>query len=354
MASNGNPAWNFGSDNIAPVAPEIFAALAAANEGNVDSYGADAWSARLNERFSAFFGRDVTVFPLATGTAANALALSLLAPPYGAVLCTDIAHIDNDECNAVEFFTGGAKLLGLPTDDGRLDAAQLAGPVAQAAAMGVHNAQPYAVSLTQATEWGTVYGLGALGAITAAARGHGLGVHMDGARFANAVVSLGCAPGAMVAGVDVLSFGATKNGAMAAEAVVIFDPARAAGFAQRRKRSAQLWSKQRYLSAQLLALLENDLWHRHASHANAAAGRLAAGLGNLPGVRLLLPVEANELFVALPEAMVARLEAAGFGFYRWRTPGVTAGADPVIRLVTSYATPAEAVEALLGAALGNY
>jgi threonine aldolase len=234
MASNGNPAWNFGSDNIAPVAPEIFAALAAANEGNVDSYGADAWSARLNERFSAFFGRDVTVFPLATGTAANALALSLLAPPYGAVLCTDIAHIDNDECNAVEFFTGGAKLLGLPTDDGRLDAAQLAGPVAQAAAMGVHNAQPYAVSLTQATEWGTVYGLGALGAITAAARGHGLGVHMDGARFANAVVSLGCAPGAMVAGVDVLSFGATKNGAMAAEAVVIFDPARAAGFAQRR------------------------------------------------------------------------------------------------------------------------
>jgi threonine aldolase len=348
-------AWNFCSDNVAPVAPEIMAAIEAANSGNVASYGADSWSLSLQEALETVFETDLVAYPVATGTAANALALATLVPPYGSVICAEEAHINTDECGAPEFFTGGAKLLGLPAPDGRITPAQITERVAHVKPGGVHYTQPHAVSITQATECGTVYDLDTIRGIGAAAAAEGLSLHMDGARFANALVSLGCTPAEMTwkAGVNALSFGATKNGAMAAEVVIFFNPEQARGFAERRKRAAHLWSKQRFMSAQLLAYLEDDLWLRHARHANAEAARLAAGLAAIPGVSLAQAVEANELFVVMPDGMVSDLEAVGFGFYRWEAqtaPGMT-----LIRLVTSYATERAGVEALIAAAtrLGN-
>jgi threonine aldolase len=340
-------AWNFGSDNVAPIAPEIMAAMAAANSGNVGSYGADPWTARLTHRLRDIFETDLVAFPVATGTAANALALSVLVPPYGSVLCAEDAHINTDECGAPEFYTAGAKLVGLPAPDGRIRPEQLAEPIAHARALGVHYVQPAAVSITQSTEWGAVYSPDDIAALSAAAQPQGLPLHMDGARFANALVHLGCTPAAITwkAGVKVLSFGATKNGAMA---VIFFDPGLARGFEQRRKRAAHLWSKMRFMSAQLVAYLEDDLWLRNARRANAIATRLAEGLGAVPGVRMLHAVQANELFVVMPEGMVASLLAEGFGFYRWSSR--VEGNDTVIRLVTSYATEPAAAEALIAAA----
>ena len=355
MADGTKGAWNFGSDNVAPISPEIMAAMAAANSGNVGSYGADALTARVTARLRDIFETDLVAFPVATGTAANALALSVLVQPYGAVLCAEDAHINTDECGAPEFFTGGAKLVGLPAPDGRISAAQIEEPVAHAAALGVRFMQPAAISITQSTEWGAVYSRDELSALGEAAAAHRLPLHMDGARFANALVHLGCSPAEMTwkAGVKALSFGATKNGAMAAEAVVFFDPALARGFEQRRKRAAHLWSKMRFMSAQLVAYLEQDLWLRNARAANDVATRLAEGLSAIPGVSMLHPVQANELFVIMPEGMVAALLAEGFGFYRWSSR--VEGDNTVIRLVTSYASEPAAAEALIAAAarLGN-
>ena len=334
---------NFASDNTAPVSPDIMAALSRANDGFVPSYGADPLTTRLTGMMRDVFEREVTVYPVATGTAANALALATLVRPYGAVLCYEEAHIATDECGAPEFYMGGAKLVTLPAQDGRITPAQIEAAMARAEDGGVHHVLPEAASITQSTEWGTVYDPGQVGAIGRACRKGGLHLHMDGARFANALAHLGCSPAELTwrAGVDVLSFGATKNGALAAEAVVFFDPALAAGFERRRKRAGQLWSKMRFLSAQLVAYLEGGLWLRHAAHANAMAATLARGLTNLPGVRLVQPVQANELFVAMTEPLVERLQAGGAVFYRWiEVPGE---ALPVIRLVTSFRTSTEDV-----------
>lgn len=327
------------------------AALAAANDGRMPSYGADPLTERLQARASAVFGREVLVFPVATGTAANALALAALSPPYGGVYCYEAAHIVTDECGAPEFFSGGAKPLGLAARDGRIGPSQVESAIAFANEMGVHHVKPAAVSLTQATECGTVYEPAQVAAIAAVARRHGLGVHMDGARFANALAHLGCSPAEATwrCGVDVLSLGATKNGALCAEAVVFFDPAQAGEFARRRKQSGHLWSKMRYLSAQLLAYLSDDLWLVNARHANAMASALAEGLAGVPGMRLVHSVDANEVFVAAPEAQVAALEGAGLQFYRW--PFAPAGNQVVIRLVTSYMTAAADVAAFVAAAL---
>jgi len=326
------------------------AAIQAANADTVSSYGGDPLTQRLGRAFCELFEREVAVFPVATGTAANALSLSQLAPPYGGIYCHETAHIVTDECGAPEFFCGGAKLLALPGADGRIRAEQIAAGVAFARDMGVHHVKPAAVSLTQATEWGTVYPRAQIADISATARMAGLGLHMDGARFANALVHLDCSPAEATwkQGVDVLSFGATKNGALCAEAVVFFDPSKALEFGQRRKRAGHLWSKMRFISAQLLAYLQDDLWLRNARNANQMASRLGAGLAATEGVRLLQPVEANEVFAALPDSMVAGLEKQGFGFYRWPLAAVK---DAVpIRLVTSWATRAAEVEAFLGAA----
>jgi len=326
------------------------AAIHAANSGSAPSYGGDDLTRKLQSVASSVFGTEVAVFPVTTGTAANALALSQCVPPFGAVYCHETAHIVTDECGAPEFFTGGAKLIGFPGVDGKITPEQVAGAAAYAEDMGVHHVKPAAVSLSQATEWGTVYELSEVSALAAAAKRLGLPVHMDGARFANALVHLGCTPAAATwqSGVDVLSLGATKNGALCAEAVVFFDPARARDFERRRKRAGHLWSKQRFVSAQLLAYLEHGLWLDNARHANAMASLLAEGLSHVPGASLLQSVDANEVFVALPEATVAALERQEFAFYRWPLSAPPAGV--AIRLVTSYATPRAHVDEFLAAA----
>lgn len=341
---------NFKSDNVTPVCNAILAAINAANVGSASSYGGDDFTLRLQAVASEVFATEVAVFPVTTGTAANALALSHIVPPYGAVYCHDAAHIYTDECGAPEFFAGGAKMIGLRAADGKLTPGKLADAIAFANDMGVHHVKPGAVSLSQATEWGTVYDRSEVAAIAAVAKQQGLPVHMDGARFANALAHLGCTPAEATwkSGVDVLSLGATKNGALCAEAVVFFDPARARDFERRRKQAGHLWSKMRFLSAQLLAYFEHGLWLENARHANAMASSLAEGLRGIAGATLLQSVEANEVFVALPEPTVAALERQGFGFYRWPLSAAPSGV--AIRLVTSYATPNAHVEEFLAAA----
>nr|WP_321986072.1 beta-eliminating lyase-related protein [uncultured Lichenicoccus sp.] len=338
---------NFGSDNVGPAHPRVVEAMLEANRGAVASYGGDPWTARLDSLVSGIFQTETTVFPMATGTAANALALSALVRPFGAIVCDEVAHIMNDEAGAPEFFSGGAKLLTLPSPDGRLDPEALQAFLARRRISGVHQSPVEAISLTQATEWGTCYPTARIEALAQVARDNRLHVHMDGARFANAVSFLGATPAAVTwkAGVDVLSLGATKNGAMAAEAVVFFNRDLARDFAQRRKRAGHLWSKQRFLSAQLTGYLEGGLWLENAGRANAAAARLSQGLAAQPGAALVQPTEANEVFVLLPEAVVVRLEAAGYGFYRWSSRPEQGGI--MVRLVCAFDTAAADVDALL-------
>jgi len=339
---------NFSSDNVAGIAPEILAALAAANAGTEQSYGADAVSARVERRLAEIFEHEVAVFPVATGTAANALALATLVPPWGVVYCHEEAHVAVDECGAPEFYAAGARIAGIAAPHGKIGAAHLAALLPGGQGV-VHHMQPAAISLTQASEAGTVYRAHEIAAIAELARRHGLGLHVDGARFANALVHLGCAAADITwrAGIDVLSFGATKNGAAAAEAVIFFDPAKAADFAFRRKRGGHLFSKMRFLSAQLDAYLENDLWLRNARHANAMATRLANGLQQIPGVHLRHPVEANELFVEMPNSLIETLFARGFQFYRWDGPD-----SNCVRLVTAFNTAADDVDVFLTTARG--
>lgn len=329
---------DFRSDNTAGAAPQVMEALARAAVGGAPPDGADPWTARVTARLAAIFETEVAVFPVATGTAANALALATVTPPWGAVYCHAESHINGDECGAPELQTGGAKLIGLPGDHGKLAPATLAQAIEDAVVGSVHRVQPATLSLTQATEAGTVYTPDEVAALAGLARDHGLKVHMDGARFANALARLGCTPAEATwrAGVDLLSLGATKGGAMAAEAVVVFHPELARTLAFRRKRAGHLLSKMRFLSAQLEAWLEDGLWLRLARHANAMAARLADGLGGVPGADILHPVEANEIFVRLPGPAIAAVEAAGFGVYHWD--------GALLRLVTSFDTPAAAVD----------
>jgi threonine aldolase len=268
---------NFGSDNVTPACDAVMQAVNAANVGTAVSYGGDDLTARLQRRASELFETEVAIYPVTTGTAANSLALSQIAAPFGAIYCYEAAHIVTDECGAPEFFTGGAKLIGLPAPDGKITPSQLTHALSFAEEMGVHHVKPAAISVTQATEWGTVYTSEEVAALSVLAKVSGLRLHMDGARFANALVHLHCSPAEATwkSGVDVLSLGATKNGALCAEAVVFFDPALAADFERRRKRAGHLWSKMRFLSAQLLAYLSDDLWLNNARHANAMAEALA-------------------------------------------------------------------------------
>jgi threonine aldolase len=340
---------DFASDNISPASPEILEALSRANTGTEASYGADRLTEALEARVAAIFEHEVAVLPVTTGTAANALALAGLAKPFEAIYCHATAHVMTDECGAPEFYSNGAKLIGLPGDDGRIQASDLEAAIAFARSMGVHHVQPAAVTLSQATEWGTVYRPEAIRVLTETAKGLGLRTHMDGARFANALVHLGATPAEVTwkAGIDVLSLGATKNGALAAEALLVFDRTLAAELGFRRKRAGHLWSKMRYLSAQLLAYLTDDLWLRNARRANEMAARLAEGLRGLAGIRLVQPVEANELFVAMPQTLIDRLRESGYHFYDWPAPaGVS---EPVVRLVTAFDVEAADVDALLQA-----
>ncbi len=337
---------SFASDNVAPAAPEVMDAIARVNHGTVHSYGDDAESRRLTDLAKEAFECDLAIYPVATGTAANSLALSALAPPFGGIYCHAIAHINTDECGAPEFFSGGAKLLALASADGKISAGQLAAPVAHAREMGVHHVLPAAISVSQATEWGTVYRREELSTLSEAAHGYGLRVHMDGARFANAVAHLACTPAeaSWKCGVDVLSFGATKNGALAAEAVIFFNSELAREFEMRRKRAGHLWSKMRFLSAQLNACLENELWLRNGRHANSLASRLAKGLQQ-HGIPLAQQVEANEVFAAFPQSLIDALRAQGFEFYEWPAPAHRG--LPIVRLVTAYDMDVGDVDALI-------
>ena len=337
---------NFCSDNTTGAAPEILAALAAANDGATMPYGNDAFTRRVEARIAEVFETEADVFLVATGTAANALSLSVMTPPFGAVFCHARSHIQCNECGAPEFYSGGAKLVPLPGDDGRIGADDLLAALA-AHDPGVHHVQPAAGSLSQSTEAGTVYAVDAVRDIADVAHGHGLKVHMDGARFANALVALGCSPADATwrAGVDVLCLGASKNGAFAAEAVVLFDRALAQTFAYRRKRGGHLLSKGRFLAVQFEAYFTDGLWLKNAAHANAMAARLAEGLAAVPGARLAYPTEANEVFVALPPAVIAGLEGDGAQFYRWGGENAL-----VLRLVCAFNTAPEAVDAFIASA----
>ena len=338
---------NFESDYIGGACPEIMDALVAANADETPSYGDDETTQALEGRFSEVFETEVRVFPVISGTAANSLSISTFVPPYGSIYCHATCHLTRHEAGAPEFFTGGAKLVGIAGGDGKIAAADLASALAASDQGDVHCVQPAALSLSQATEAGTVYTADEVGALASVARDWGLGVHMDGARFANAVVHLGCAPAEVTwrAGVDVLSFGATKNGALGADAVVFFKPELAETFELRRKRGGHLLSKMRFVSVQLEAYLEGGLWLANAGHANAMAARLGDGLQSIDGVLLAHPSHGNQVFAAVPEALAAGLEAEGFRFHRW--PG---GTNTVIRLVLAHDTPAGKVDALVAAA----
>jgi threonine aldolase len=329
-------AANFLSDNAAAPCPEVLAALAAAAPAQNAGYDADSWSRQLDALFTGLLGRACMVLPVSTGTAANALALACLVPPWGAVACHIEAHIHVDECGAPEFYTGGAKLLLCPGDHGKLTPAGL--DAALASHRGdVHQVQLAALSITQATECGTVYTPAEIAALTAHAAARGWRVHMDGARFANAVASLGCDPSALMAGVDALSFGCIKNGGLSAEALVLFDLALADQLRWRRKRAGQMPSKGRFNAAQIIAMVEDGVWLRNARAANQGAQALAAAAGD----RLLHPVEANEVFVQLAPGEPERLRAQGFHFYDWGAAGSNEA-----RLVVSWDTPPAHVEAL--------
>ncbi|WP_259780269.1 threonine aldolase family protein [Aestuariispira ectoiniformans] len=331
---------NFCSDNTTIANPEIVQHLATVNQGGEMPYGADSVTARLKQQLVDIFECDLEIFPVATGTAANVLSLSLLTPSFGAVLCHEESHINVDECGAPEMATGGAKLVPIKGENAKLTPAAIQ-EVLDAGWTGVvHHVQPSCVSITQATECGTVYSVDEVKAIADLAHANGLSVHMDGARFTNALVSLGCSPAEMTwkAGVDVLSFGATKNGALAAEVVILFnrEKAKEAGF--RRKRGGHLFSKMRFLSAQVEAYLTDDLWLRNARHANAMAAALAEGLKDLGEGGLLYPVQANEVFVFLPGPVAKRLNDSGFSFYEWPL-----GGPDCYRLVTAWCTKDEDV-----------
>lgn len=341
----------FKSDNGSGVAPEILAALAAANGGYEPGYGEDSWTARLEARLAEVFERPCAVFPVSTGTAANSLAFSAITPPWGLTWAHETAHVIMDECGAPEAFAGGGRLAPLPGPQGRIDPAALARALRAAQSHGVHQNRPAGVTISNLTEWGGLWRPEQIAEIARIAHEGGLKLHLDGARFANALAALGVSPAeaSWKAGVDLLSLGGTKNGCLAAEALVVFDPALAEHMAYRRKRAGHLLSKHRFLSAQLLAWLEGGLWLRLAAQANAMAARLAAGLRSLPGARILGEVQGNMIFVALPRAVHQKLEAAGGRYYVWAEEAPDS-AELIIRLVASFSTTEAEVDGFLAAA----
>lgn len=343
---------NFASDNTAGMAPEILDAIVSANEGFVLGYGNDDRTRGVERRIAEIFERDCAVFLAPTGTAANALALAHVSPPWGAVFTHSEAHIVTDECGAPEFFGNGLKLIGLPGVGCKVAPDTFAAALEPYRGHAPHQVIPSAVSFSQASEGGTIYRPGEIAALAAIAHARGMKVHMDGARLANALVRLNASPAQATwqAGVDVLSFGATKGGAMAAEAVVFFDRDLAAQMGERRKRAGHLLSKHRFMAAQFEAFLKDDCWLRLARHANAMADRLAAGLAAV-GLRPAWPVEANLVFVVLPKAVEQRLKAAGARYYVRNSDSLPGGAispdEVLIRLVASFATVESEVDRLV-------
>jgi threonine aldolase len=309
---------DFRSDNTGRAAPQILEAMIEANRGTALGYGGDAWTGAVQQRFSDLFEAGVRVFPVATGTAANALGLAALGPSWGLVYCSAAAHVNTSEANATGFFGGGIKLVPVAGSHGKIAADSLAETLALIAPGQTHRGQPSAISLTQASDLGAVYTIDEIAAIAEVAKARGLKIHIDGARFANAVARLQCRPADLTwrAGVDLMSFGATKNGGALCDAVVVFRTDLADGLGVQLRRAGQVWSKMRFASAQLLAYVENELWLDLARASNAIAARIAAGLPAIAEARLVAPVEANEIFLELPGAAMDALERDGFQFYR--------------------------------------
>ncbi len=345
---------NFASDNTAGVPPEILQALMQANEGFALGYGNDDWTRRLQKKLSDLFERDVAMFLVPTGTAANAIGLAHITPPWGGVICHQSAHIVTDECGAPEFFGGGIKLLGLPGENGKLTVESVADAATRFSGHRPHQVNAAALSLTQATESGTIYRPGEVAALADAAHAAGLKVHMDGARFGNALVRLNASAAEITwkSGIDVLSFGATKGGAMAAEAIVFFDPKLAEWMPERRKRGGHLLSKHRFIAAQFEAFLEQDRWLAWSRHANAMADRLSERLRSA-GIQVVWPVEANLVFAIFPKDVDARLKSAGAAYYGRRPSMLPASVklEPeavLARMVTSFATTPDEVDRFAG------
>ncbi|MDB9863791.1 low specificity L-threonine aldolase [Candidatus Thioglobus sp.] len=338
----------FASDNVTSACPEVMDAVIAANSGIAGSYGDDEWSLALKNRLSEIFETEVEVFLAVTGTASNALALSALAPVFGKIYCHELSHINTDECGAPELFTGGAKLIPMRSSNGRIDAVDLAETIRGSG--NVHVTQPSVVSVTMSCETGTVYQLDEIKAISKIAHDNKMSVHMDGARFANALVSLDVSPAEMTwkSGVDVLTLGGTKNGCLAAEAVVFFKPEMVGNFPFLHKRSGQLLSKMRFISSQLDAYLTDDVWLRNARHANAMAKILSEGLNSFANIKLAYPTQSNEVFVHLPRDVIDYLNSAGYDINEEELDG------KAVRFVTAWNSEMKDINDLLDTLAQKY
>jgi threonine aldolase len=347
----------FGSDNQTGASAQILDIIVTANSGYAHGYGDDAWTSRAVDALREVFEFDLDAFFVATGTAANSLALSCLVHPWEMVLCHGRSHIITDESTAPELFTGGARLVGLAHGEGKLSDRHLVDYFQNSSVEVPHNPRPAALSLTQVTESGLVYTPDEVASLTSTARSHQLAVHMDGARFANAIAALGCTPAEITwkAGIDILCLGATKNGCLAAEAVIFFKPGLSEHFIHRRKRAGHLLSKGRFLSAQIVGWLQDGHWLKLACHANQQAAHLAKRLASIPGVRVVWPTEANEVFVIMPKPMAHHLQALGAEFYEWYRESlpkdVSLNEDELfVRLVASFATEDQDVQEFCDAA----
>lgn len=343
---------NFSSDNWAGVHSKIAEGLNRHSTGLAPAYGVSDLDKAVEKKFNEIFERQVSVYFVGTGTAANALSIATFNKPGGITFCHSSAHVAEDECGAVEYLTGGSRLALISGTHGKMDLSKLEKAIAKNPAAFVHGGQPMGITITQATEAGTVHSLDEIVAISQIAKANGLPLHMDGARFANALVSLGCTPAEMTwkAGVDILSFGATKNGCWCAEAIVVFNEALDAQIPFLRKRAAQLFSKSRFIAAQFEAYLDDDVWLKNARHANAMADKLAIGIDKSTRARLYGYPAANEVFVILKTSETARVREGGAAFYDWHKPddGSMQDDETLIRLVTSFATTPDDVDRFLG------
>ena len=331
----------FASDNVAGACPEVLDALMKANEGDSAPYGNDDYSKVLQEKFSEIFEKEVIVYPTASGTAANALALSTMTPVFGNIYCHKLAHINTDECGAPEFYTGGAKLIPLTGINGKITPEELEKNISGTGI--VHHTQPSSVSITQVCETGEVYELDEIKKITDVANKHKLNTHMDGARFANALVALNCTPAEMTwkSGIDVLSFGATKNGCIAAEAIIFFKPELVGNISFLMKRAGHLLSKMRFVSAQLDAYISNDVWLKNAKQANEMGKKLSDGLVKHNSTKLAYPTQANEVFAKFPREMIEHLNSLGYKMNEDELDG------QAVRLVAAWNTQNSDVESFL-------
>ena len=331
----------FASDNVAGACPEVLDAILKANDGDRAPYGDDEISKNLQDKFSEIFEKEVIVFPTSSGTAANALALSTMTPSFGNIYCHKLSHINVDECGAPEFYTGGAKLVNLNGVNGKITAEELNKSISGKGV--VHHTQPSSVSITQLCETGEAYELDEIKKISEIAHNHKLNMHMDGARFANALVSLDCSPAEMTwkSGIDVLSFGATKNGCLAAEAIIFFKPELVGNLPFLMKRAGHLLSKMSFVSAQLDAYITNEVWLRNAKHANAMGKKLSQGLNQHKNIELAYPTDANEIFVKIPKDIIDQLNSEGYTINDDEWDG------KAVRLVTAWNTSLSDIETFL-------